>query len=248
MRLSVVTPVFDETDSVRELCQGLAAMLGDDLLELFIIIAAQSSPASFDACLGEARKRPGVVKVVLQKGPRGIGIPYREGISYCRGTHILCIDSGGEMELGTVSAMKALLAKDLADVAVASRWVKGGGFSGYGRLKRILNWGYQQFFRLLFRTPLHDLTYGFKMFRADLAQRLPFTGIRHEFGCEGTLLPVRLGFRVVEVPSRWTCRKQGRTKNRFVDNFRYVRMACRLLGKVPPLLQEPSRTEPSILP
>ncbi len=248
MRISVVTPVFDETDSVVGICAGLKELLGSDLLEIIAVISPRSSPASFAACLGESRKAPGVVKVVLQKGPRGIGIPYREGISYARGTHILCIDSDGEMELATAGKMRDLMrARPELALVAAARWARGGGFSGYGKLKLPLNWSYQQLFRLLFRTPLHDLTYGYKMFRADVAQRLPFTGVRHEFACEGTLLPVRLGLPVAEIPSRWTKRKSGVSKNAFIDNFRYVAMARRILSTRPALLAEPVLAEPVVL-
>lgn len=248
MRISVVTPVFDETDSVRELCEGLARILGEDLFEIFIVISPRSSRDSFAACLTESRRRPGVVKVVLQKGPRGIGIPYREGISYARGTHVLCIDSDGEMDLATAGALRDLFRADPAlDLAVAARWAPGGGFVGYDWYKLPLNWFYQKLFRLLFRTPIHDLTYGYKMFRTDLAQRLPFSGVRHEFACEGTLRPIRLKRRVAETPTRWTRRKAGVSKNRFVDNFRYVGMAWRILRETPVLLPGPLRAEPEIL-
>lgn len=248
MKISVVTPVLDETDSVIDLCRGLLDQLGDDLLEILIIIAPHSSAASFDACLSISRAHRGIVKVVVQKGPRGIGIPYREGISYARGTHILCIDSDGEMELASAARLRDLFKSDpQLEVGVASRWAPGGGFSGYAPQKMILNWLFQRLFRVLYRTPIHDLTYGYKMFRTDLAQRLPFIGIRHEFACEGTLLPIRLGRRVGEVPSHWTRRRAGLSKNPFIDNFRYVAMAWRTLIRPPTLLSTAQRLDPAPL-
>lgn len=228
MRISVVTPVFDETESVSRLCEELASTLGKDLFEILIVISPKSSPACFEACARAAQKNPGLIQIMTQKGPRGIGIAYREGIAAARGTHILCIDSDGEMETASAGKMRDLMATGNYDLVTASRWAPGGGFEGYSPLKKILNWGYQKLFRILFWTRLTDLTYGYKMFRTDLARQLPFRGIRHEFACEGTLLPVRLDWRVTEVPSRWTRRKSGATKNRFLDNFRYVWMALRL--------------------
>lgn len=248
MKISVVTPVFDETDSVVETCRGLKELFGSELLEILIVISPRSSPASFAACLNQSRQAPKIVKVVLQKGPRGIGTPYREGISYARGTHILCIDSDGEMELASAGKMRDLMrARPELVLAVAARWAPGGGFTGYDKVKLPLNWGYQQLFRWAFWTRLHDLTYGYKMFRADIAQRLPFSGVRHEFACEGTLLPVRMKLPVAEVPSRWTKRKAGVSKNLFVDNFRYVRMAWRILWSHPALLDRPVLAEPAVL-
>jgi hypothetical protein len=91
------------------------------------------------------------------------------------------------------------------------------------------------------------LTYGFKMFRADLVQRLPFTGVRHEFACEGTLLPIRLGLPVAETHSRWVRRKTGRSSNAFIDNLRYVGMALRIRFGTYELLALPVHVEPKIL-
>jgi dolichol-phosphate mannosyltransferase len=184
----------------------------------------------------------------MQEGPRGIGVAYREGISYARGTHILCMDSDGEMELSAVTRLRdAFRADDALAVAVASRWARGGGFVGYDRIKLSLNWAFQRLVRILYRTRICDLTYGFKMFRADLVQRLPFTGVRHEFACEGTLLPIRLGLPVAETHSRWVRRKTGRSSNAFIDNLRYVGMALRIRCGTYELLALPVQVEPKIL-
>jgi dolichol-phosphate mannosyltransferase len=248
VRISVVTPVFDETDSVRELCAGVVDLLGEDLHEILIVLSPNSSPASFDACLSQSECYPGLVKVVLQQGGRGLGVAYREGISYARGSHTICMDSDGEMELETVSRLRDLFQTDSTLVlAVAARWLPGGGFDGYSWSKQVLNWLFQRFFGLLFWTDTHDLTYGFKMYRTDMAQRMPFTGSRHEFACEGTLLPIRLGFKVAETPSRWTKRKAGVSQNPFRDNFRYVRMALRLRFQPQALLTEPFKADPVLL-
>jgi hypothetical protein len=122
---------------------------------------------------------------------------------------------------------------------VASRWLPGGGFTGYSRIKKILNWGFQQLFRLLFFTRIHDLTYGFKLMRGELARGIVWEGSLHEIACETTLKPIRLGVPVSEVPTRWTARTQGASKNTFLRNFRYVGMALRILTRGVPLRSEP---------
>jgi dolichol-phosphate mannosyltransferase len=145
------------------------------------------------------------------------------------------MDSDNEMELTAIPRMLACLAEGNHGLVVGSRWLPGGGFVGYSRLKRWLNWGFQQLFRLLFRTRLHDLTYGFKVLRAEVVHGIEWEATLHEVGCETTLKPVHLGVSVGEVPSVWTARTQGRSTNNFWRNFRYVATALRILRRGVPL-------------
>ncbi len=146
-----------------------------------------------------------------------------------RGNVVLSMDSDGEMELATIPRMIAEMARSNVGLVVGSRWLPGGGFVGYSPTKRWLNWGFQQLFRILFRTRLHDLTYGFKLMRAELVRNITWEATLHEIGCETTLKPIRLGVPVAEVPTTWTARVEGRSSNNFLRNFRYVGMALSIL-------------------
>ena len=81
---------------------------------------------------------------------------------------------------------------------------------------------FQLIFRLLFRTPVKDLTLGFKLCRADVMQAIHFNAQYHDIGCETTLRPVRAGCSVAEVPTTWVCRTEGSSSNPFRNNFIYL--------------------------
>jgi len=108
--------------------------------------------------------------------------------------------------------------------------MKGGGTEGYDAVKYYLNFWYQKLFGVLFRTPITDLTLGFKLGRSDVLQGFAWCGQYHEIGCETTLRPIRAGFRVGQVPTVWRRRKQGTSNNSFMKNFRYVGMALSILA------------------
>ncbi len=135
------------------------------------------------------------------------------------------MDSDGEMELATIPRMIAEMARGNFGLVAGSRWLPGGGFVGYSPAKRWLNWGFQQLFRVLFRTRLHDLTYGFKLMRTELVRNISWEAIYQEIGCETTVKTIRLGIPVSEVPTTWRARVEGRSTNNFARNFRYVGMA-----------------------
>lgn len=227
-RISVVMPVFSETDSVRLIADWLRHQLGERLLEILIVISPRSSPESravCDALTAEDER----IRVFEQQHNPGLGRALREGFARVRGNVVLSIDADNEMELTAVPRMLARLAEGNHGLVVGSRWLPGGGFVGYDRKKYLFNWCFQQLFRWLFWTPLHDLTYGFKVLRAELVHGITWEGTLHEIACETTLKVVRCGVSVAEVPSIWTARTQGVSKNTFWRNFRYVRMAAAIL-------------------
>ena len=228
MRLSVALPVFAETDSVREVVEGLKAGVGAALSEVVIVISKSSPSESYAVC-EELRDRFTWVKLSEQSDSPGVGIGVREGIEQCRGTHILLMDSDGEMDVNTVPVMLAALEAGDLDMVVASRWTEGGGVEGYDSFKYYLNIVYQKLFGFLYQTAITDLTLGFKLARAEVLKGFDWRGQFHEIGCETTLRPIRAGYRVGEVPTVWRRRKQGVSKNTFHRNFRYVGMALSIL-------------------
>jgi dolichol-phosphate mannosyltransferase len=227
-RVSIVMPVFSETASVRQITTWLSRELGTRLEEIIIVQSPRSSAASRTVCRELADEFAQVRWQIQQNNP-GLGHAVREGFANVRGNVVLMIDSDGEMGIDTVPRLLAEMAKGNHGLVVASRWLPGGGFTGYGKLKYRLNWCFQQLFRWLFWTRIHDLTYGFKLLRTELVRGIHWQGTLHEIACETTLKPIRLGISAAEVPSVWTARTQGASKNTFWRNFRYVRMALGIL-------------------
>ena len=239
-------PVYSETETVRQVVDWLRDNLAGRLEEILIVLSPRSKPASQAVCREIEAADPRVRLHIQQRNP-GLGHAVREGLERARGDVVLLMDSDGEMENATIPRLIASMLGENCGLVVASRWIEGGGFSGYSPVKYALNWGFQQVFRILFGTRIHDLTYGFKLMRAELAHGIAWEGTLHEIACETTLKPIRLGVRVAEVPSRWTARTQGVSKNTFLRNFRYVATALRVLGRGVPAPRVRVQAEPASL-
>jgi dolichol-phosphate mannosyltransferase len=228
IRMSVVIPVYSETDSLRKLVFDLGRLFGDRIMEFIVVVADRSSADSKAVC-SELAAQDSRIRVLPQNNNPGVGNAYKEGLAAALGDPILTIDSDGEMEVATAPLLLDKMLEGNHGLVIGSRWMRGGGFSGYGKLKYILNLGFQKVFRVMFCTRLHDLTYGYKLLRLRVVKDVDWTSTRHEIGCETTLKPIRLGVSAAEVPTRWTSRVQGASKNNFSSNFRYVRMALSIL-------------------
>ena len=228
LRLSVVLPIYAERETVLEISRGLVDGVGEKLHEIILLVVPQAPPETFEVCDRVVAEIP-LARISRQERNPGLGLGVRQGIAESTGTHILLMDSDGEMDVETVPRMIAALEREGADMVVASRWMRGGGVVGYDRFKYFLNRGYQFLFRLLFRTRIHDLTLGFKLCRADLFQSFDWDSEFHDIGIETTMRPIRAGAKVTEVPTVWRCRTEGQSANPFMNNFKYVWKALAIL-------------------
>jgi len=210
-----------------DIVRWLRSNLRRQLYEIIIVLSPYSDAESKATCERIAKQK--YVRMVLQEINPGIGWAYRQGFSEAAGSHLLMLDSDGEMDITSITQMMRLFEEKNCDVVVASRWLTGGGVEGYARIKYLYNRMFQYVFRLLFRTHIHDLSLGYKMLKSSVVKNIQWEGRFHEIATETTLKPIRYGYTVLEVPTKWTKRGAGKSKNKFRYNFRYVFMALKVL-------------------
>lgn len=227
IKLSVIIPVYSEEEALRKVVRDLMANAHDRLHQIILIVAPKSTERTFQICQELAAEFPILNYYTQQENP-GLGRAYRQSFTYVTGTHVLMLDADGEMDINTVPKMIAAVEAG-NDMAVASRWIKGGTVHDYDPLTYVLNRSFQIIFRILFFTKVHDLTYGFKIFNAKLLKEVHWWGEMHEIATETTLKPIRLGYKIVEIPSVWRKRVEGVSKMNTWKRFRYAPFALRIL-------------------
>ena len=227
IKLSCIIPVYSEENILQTTVDGLVARAQDSLHEIILIVSPRSTARTFEICHALEQKYSYLHHYIQQNNP-GLGRAYKQAFTYVTGTHVLMLDADGEMELDTVPKMIAA-AESGFDLVLASRWIKGGRVYDYDPLTYVLNRGFQYLFRLLYLTGIHDLTYGFKIFNARLLEEVHWWGDWHEIAMETTLKPLRLGYKIAEIPSVWRKRTEGVSKMNTWKRFRYAPFALRIL-------------------
>jgi dolichol-phosphate mannosyltransferase len=228
IKLSVVVTVYSETFSIDETIETLLRLDRGYIEEIILLISPKASEETFGICRQWEVQEPRV-KIVVQKNNPGIGWAYREGMLAASGNYVALMAADLETEPAAVDRMVEKILDTDCDEVIANRWMRGGGFVNYNPLKLVLNWFFQEFFKLLYWTPIGDLTFGFKILRKELADKIAWEGTLHEICIETTVKPLKLGYRVEQVPTKWVGRKEGTSVNTFLRNFRYVRTAFKTL-------------------
>jgi glycosyltransferase involved in cell wall biosynthesis len=227
-KLSVVLPVFSEDVSVVKIVRALERLLPSTLHEILLIVSPRSTPSSIETCKTLANADP-LVHFSLQRRNPGLGRAVRQGLEMASGTHVLMMDSDGEMQPEAVPSMVKKLRETGCDMVVGSRWIADGGVIGYDPVKLILNRGFQLLFQALFITRVHDLTLGFKILNRRILDHVRFVSDFHDIALETTIKPIWNRFKVGEVPVVWKARALGESKNSARTNLRYLTRAISVL-------------------
>ena len=232
IELSVIITVYSEEKSLAE---TVAILFKNDtgyIREILLVVAAASSAACQEVCRRLATEDHRVI-VVPQKNNQGVGWAIREGFSAARGNYVAIISADLETDPETVAVMVQKIGQTACEVVIADRWLPASRFENYSRGKLILNWLFQHLFRPLLSTSVGDLTYGFKILHQRVVKSIEWEGTRHEIFIETTIKPIKEGFSVTNVPTIWRGRQEGRSKNNFLNNLRYVWLAIKVVSQSP---------------
>ena len=191
MQVSVIMTVYSETNLLAESVKRIRASLAHHLHQILIVVHPQSDQSCLALC--HRLSQDADTRLIVQGDRSGIGFAYQEAIPFITGTHALLMSSDLETNPADAAAMVEEAVRTQADIVCASRWLNGGGFSGYSKLKLALNYAYNLLFRTLYRAQIHDITFGYKLVRSEVLRQVQWEYGTHEFCAELLLKPLRLG-------------------------------------------------------
>jgi len=227
--VSIVIAAINETYSFKETVMIIIDTCNkDDICQFFIVLCDRTTPECIKTAESIRDMNCGIpVEIYYQKKPF-VGMAYREAFEHVKGSHVIMMSADLETPPNLVSQMIEKAKKNPNGIITASRWIKGGGFSGYFGIKLIANYIFQKIISFLFLTNCTDLTYGYRIFPTKLMQSINWEEEKHPFFLETALKPLRLGVKISEIPAFWEARTEGESQNSFFDNFLYFKTEMRI--------------------
>lgn len=224
--VSVFLPVMDETESLVKTVEIILADCGDAIREFLVVVCKKTTPAARETAAGLRARFPDKVKVIEQQRPF-LGGATQDAFDFATGSHVLMMASDLETPPDRVKEYVAQGRAHPNAIITGSRWIKGGGFEGYSKLKWFLNFIFQKSFSIMYMTHLSDMTYGFRLIPTALVKAIRWEETRHPFLFETLVKPLRLGVEVIELPITWRAREEGVSNNPFMRNFEYFRIGLK---------------------
>jgi dolichol-phosphate mannosyltransferase len=212
-RATVCLPTYDERENLEPMVRALAEVLGP---EDRVLVVDDSSPDGTGQIADRLAAELDWVDVLHRPRKEGLGRAYLDGFRRA-------LDDGADLILemdcdfshDPEDVPRLIEAADEADLVLGSRYVRGGGTENWGLVRRAVSrWG-SLYAQLLLGLGVRDLTGGFKCYRRTVLERIDLDAIAsrgYAFQIETTYRALRAGFRVVEIPIRFTDREVGGSK------------------------------------
>ena len=205
----IVLPTYDEADNLP----GVVRAIRRWLPEARVLVVDDSSPDG----TAEVAERLGV-DVLRRPVKQGLGPAYVAGFARAieaGAQYVFEMDADGSHDPADLPRLLAAVRDDGADLALGSRYVRGGGVENWHWLRRAVSRAGCLYARLVLRVPVRDLTGGFKCFRAETLRAIDFSTVRsrgYAFQVELTYRTLMAGRRVHELPIVFHERREGQSK------------------------------------
>jgi glycosyltransferase XagB len=212
----VCVPTYNEADNVRPFVYTLLDQFDGHEIDGAVLIIDDASPDGTGALADELAENDRRVHVLHRPEKRGLGSAYQAGFRWAIERDF---DVIAQMDCDfshDPHALPQLLdASRGSDVVIGSRYVPGGRVENWPLSRRIISRCGSFYARALLRVPVRDFTGGFKCFRRQVLENVPFESAEargYGFQIELTYRAVQSGFRVVEVPIVFRDRVAGESK------------------------------------
>jgi dolichol-phosphate mannosyltransferase len=215
MRATVCLPTYNERENLEQMLRALGGVLRDGDR---VLVVDDNSPDGTGELADRLAEQLPFVDVLHRERKQGLGPAYLAGFgrALADGAElVLEMDCDFSHDPNDVPRLIAAVEEGGADLALGSRYVRGGSIPNWGLVRRGISLGGNLYAQAVLQSPVRDLTGGFKCFRRRVLEAIDLTAIDsrgYAFQIETTYRVLRAGFRVVEVPIAFVDREQGTSK------------------------------------
>jgi dolichol-phosphate mannosyltransferase len=158
------------------------------------------------------------IQVLHRAAKQGLGRAYLDGfaVALSGGASVVVqMDADFSHDPAALPAIVGPVVDGEVDLAIGSRYARGGGVVDWGLGRRVISRGGSLFARTVLALGPRDLTGGFKAWRAETLAAVPFAGVHaggYVFQIEMTFRASRAGARIRELPITFRDRRVGQSK------------------------------------
>lgn len=211
----VIIPTYNERENVLKMIAQVCA-----LPEFFdILIVDDASPdGTADLVKSIMPQYPDRVHMIQREGKLGLGTAYIAGFKWSLAhgyEYIFEMDCDFSHPVVALPMLYRACSQEGYDVAVGSRYIKGGGIQDWPQGRILMSKGASYYVRFITWLPVHDTTAGFVCYRKKVLETIDLDAIHfkgYAFQIEMKYIAHCLGFKIKEVPILFVNRKQGTSK------------------------------------
>lgn len=211
-KVLVIIPTYQERENLPRILDRLLAAVPD----VSVLVVDDGSPDGTGQYADERAAADQRISVMHRTEKAGLGAAYMAGFAWGldRGFDVL-VEMDADGSHAPEQLPRLLGALDHADLVLGSRYIPGGSVVNWPKYREVLSRGGNIYSRLALGVGIHDITGGYRAFRAEVLRTLDLAAVESHGYCFQVDLAWRAlnsGFRVVEVPITFTEREIGTSK------------------------------------
>lgn len=195
MKLSVVIPVYNEKNTIREIVKLVRDVEG---VEKEIVIVDDASKDGTVKILKELLVEQPDLKVAFKDVNKGKGDTLKVGFKMTTGDYVIVQDADLEYDPQDYKKLLRTLEEDGVDVVYGSRF--SGNYEDMSNLHYFGNKMLTIITNLFFGVMLTDMETCYKLMPGDFVRKLDIKSPRFDFEPEITAKILKAGLRIKEVP------------------------------------------------
>ncbi len=215
MEKIVIIPTYNEKENITIILEAIFQLDQD----FHVLVIDDSSPDGTARIVRDLQSRhDGRLFLEERQGKQGLGTAYIHGFKWAvRNNYQFIFEMDADFSHNPKDLQRLYEACKYkgGDVAVGSRYVKGGGNVNWPRERILLSKGGSIYTRLITWMPVRDPTAGFVCYRKEVLETINLDQIRfvgYAFQIEMKFAAWKLGFTIKEVPIIFEDRKFGISK------------------------------------
>lgn len=211
----VIIPTYNEKENVENMIRAIFSL-----------------PTAFDLLIIDDGSPDGTAQIVKnlipefqgrlfleeRKGKLGLGTAYIHGFKWAiknNYDYIFEMDCDFSHNPNDLERLYNACAKEGADVAIGSRYVKGGNVSNWPIGRILMSYFASVYVRMILWINIMDTTAGFKCYKRKVLETIDLDKVKfigYAFQIEMKYTAYKLGFKLKEIPITFVDRKEGQSK------------------------------------
>jgi dolichol-phosphate mannosyltransferase len=212
----VIIPTYNERENIEAILRAVLS-LPDQFQVLIVDDGSPDGTAEIVRGL-QSNEFAGRVHLLERSGKLGLGTAYIAGFKWGidKGyDYLFEMDADFSHDPNDLPRLLRKCVEEGADVAVGSRYCKGGKVVNWPFDRIFLSMGASIYVRLVLWMPVADPTAGFIVYKRSVLEAIDFDKIRfigYAFQIEMKYAAYALGYQVKEVPITFKDREKGQSK------------------------------------
>lgn len=206
----IITPTYNEIDNIQNFL--------DEVINrrLSVLVIDDNSPDGTSEIVKRMKKNNSNIHLITREKKLGLGSAYREGFNwFIKSDYSHCIEMDTDFS-HTFRDLKKILSEIINyDLVIGSRYIDGGGSTGWDKKRKMLSKYANKFAKKLLNSEINDLTSGFRSYSKTAIKSSKYESTvanGYGFQIEMANRIENKNLKILEVPITFEERRLGESK------------------------------------